>query len=147
MKKMFSLLSLLLIVISLASFASPTTNDDSKTFQAFNKLFAGAANVSWSKEQGYMKATFTWGDHRTIAYFDSNAQLAGSIRCLFFKELPLSVIRSVDKNFNNPVILEIREIFNEEGVHYAVVMEYKQKKYKVRLNILGDIQEKTRVKK
>ncbi len=146
MKKIFSVLSLFLVVISLASFANPKKTEDPQTLKAFNKLFAGASNVSWSKEQGYLRASFTWGDHHTVAYFDSNAQLAGSLRGLFFKELPLSVMRSMEKHFNEAVILEITEIFNEDGVRYKVILENKEKKYQVYMNSLGDMTDKTRIK-
>ncbi len=148
MKKFFLLLPLLLVVTALTAFARSTTNNDPRAEQAFNKHFAGASNVKWTKEEGgYLSASFTWADHRTIAYFNSDAELVGCIRGINFNQLPLTVMRSVDSQFINSIILEIREISNDEGVIYAIIAEHKNKTYKIRLNSGGDLLEKERIKK
>jgi hypothetical protein len=147
MKKFFLLLPLLLAVLSVTSFARNTPDGDPRAEKAFNKYFAGAANAEWSEEAGFIKVTFTWAEHRTIAYFNLNGELAGSIRNLFFNQLPLSVTRSVQQNFQNPIVVEIKEISNEEGIYYALTVEENNKKFKVRANSIGEILEKTKVKK
>ena len=148
MKKNLLILSLSLIVISMASFANPTKVEEPKAVLAFNKMFTGATNVKWTNEQdGYSQVAFTWGDHRAIAFFDANAKFAGSIRGIFFKELPLSVIRSVNRQYDEPVVLQVSEIYNEEGVRYSMELEYKHKLYKVKFDALGSLIEKTRIKK
>jgi hypothetical protein len=147
MKKFFLALSLSLAVV-LTTAAHPVTNENPRAEQAFQKMFAGASHVSWSEaEEGFLKVSFVWGDHRTIAYFDKNAQLIGSIRGLFFRELHLLVTKSVTENFNSPVVLEVNEIFNDEGVHYTVLIEQENKNYKIRLNSLGHVLKKERIKK
>ena len=147
MKKTFLVLSLFLAVI-LTTSAKPITKEDPRVEQEFKKQFAGATNVKWSRiEGGYLSASFTWADRQTIAYFNSDAELVGCIRGLLFNQLPLSVMRSVEGHFQNPVVIEIREITNDEGVNYTIVLEYKNKTYKIRLNSLGDLLEKEKVKK
>jgi len=147
MKQFFLVLSLSLAVVLTAS-ANPTPVNDPKVEKAFSKLFAGASNVSWSKEEGnYLKASFVWGDHYTVAYFGEDGKLLGSIRGLFFNQLPLSVIRSFNSSFSDHIVLEVREISNDEGVSYTLLTEHKNKKYRIRMNGLGDVIEKTRVKK
>ena len=69
MKKFFLLLPLLLAVISVTSFARNTPDADPRAEKAFNKYFAGAANVKWSEEAGFIKVTFTWAEHRTSCLF------------------------------------------------------------------------------
>ncbi|MFC0774474.1 hypothetical protein [Terrimonas alba] len=148
MKKNLLILSLSLIVISMASFANPTKVEEPKAVLAFNKMFTGATNVKWTNEQdGYLQVAFTWGDHRAIAFFDANAKFVGSIRGIFFKELPLSVIRSANRIFNDPVVLQVSEIYNEEGIRYSMEIEYKHKLYNVKFDALGSLIEKTRIKK
>jgi hypothetical protein len=61
--------------------------------------------------------------------------------------LPLAVVRSLQQSFNNPVVLEIREIANDEGIYYGLTMEDGKKRFKIRINSLGDILEKTKIKK
>ncbi len=56
-------------------------------------MFAGASHVKWSEiKEGFLKVSFVWGGHRAVAFFDTDAQLIGTIRGLFFNQLPLSVI-------------------------------------------------------
>src|SRR5687768_6100167 len=111
MKKFFLAVSLSLAVILTAT-ASPVIKKDPRAEHAFNKMFAGASHVNWEKtKEGFNKVSFVCGDHRVVAFFDQNAQLAGAIRGLFFKELPLAVLKSVTEHFKNPVVLEVNEIF------------------------------------
>jgi hypothetical protein len=147
MKKFFLLLPVLLVVTALTTFARSTTNNDPRAEQTFKRLFDGATNVKWSKEEGgYLSVSFNWADRRTIAYFNSDGQLEGCIRGLYFSQLPLTVMRSFDGQFKNSIILEIREISNDEGVNYSILLEQKDKKYKIRLNSAGDLLEKERIK-
>jgi hypothetical protein len=147
MKKFFLVLSLSLAVV-LTTAAHPVTTENPRAEKAFQKMFAGASHVNWSEiKEGFLKVSFVWGGHQSVAIFDRNAQLIGTIRGLFFNELPLSVSKSVSATFNTPVVLEVNEIFNEEGIHYKILMEYKNKRYTVRLNGVGQILEKERVKK
>lgn len=147
MKKIFLVLSLSLAVV-LTTAASPATKEDPRAKQAFSKMFAGASHVKWEKtKEGFTQVSFVWGDHRTIAFFDAKAELIGTIRGLFFKELPLSVARAVNDHAKNPVVLEVNEIYNTEGVNYKLVIEQNNKKYNIRLNSLGYILEKERIKK
>jgi hypothetical protein len=147
MKKSFLLLPIILALISLTSFGRIAPDTDPRAEDTFKKYFAGAANVNWSEEAGFLKVTFTWGEHRTVAYFNTNGELAGSIRNLFYNQLPLAVMRSVQQSFNNPVVVEIREVSNEEGIYYGLTVEDGNKRFKLRVNSAGDILEKTKIKK
>src|SRR5688572_26354164 len=134
MKQFFLVLSFFFTLL-LTTSASSSPAADPAVEKAFNKLFAGASHVSWSKEDGnYLRASFIWGDHHTLAYFDTNARLVGSIRGMFFSQLPLAVVRSFNSSFENHVVLEVREIFNEESINYSLLTECKNKKYRIRLN-------------
>ncbi len=147
MKKSLLLLSLMLIGITLTTFARTQSSNDPRAEQEFEKQFAGASNVKWANEQdGYLSVSFTWAGHRTIAYFNSDGHLAGSARGLFFNQLPLNVMRSFNNQFQNSIILEIREISNAEGVRYIILLENNDKKYKIRYNNAGDLLEKEKIK-
>ena len=145
MRQFFLALSFTL-AIGISSFANPVVENPTVE-KAFRQLFTGASNVTWSKEEGNLLcASFTWGDHHTLAFFDNEARLVGSIRGLFFSQLPLSVIRSFNKAYNDHVVIEVREISNDEGISYTIISESKNKKYKLRMDSLGSLIDKTRVK-
>ena len=131
----------------ISAIASPIENNDPKAEHAFNKQFAGAQNITWSKtEDGLLKVNFVWGGHSTVAYFNEKAEIVGSVRNMFYDQLPLTIIRAVDAQYPCPVVIEVREISNQEGTTYALVIEEKAKKYRVRLNALGEVLTKEKVK-
>jgi hypothetical protein len=147
MKKFF-LAAVVFTAGIVSSFANPVDKSDPKAEQAFNRQFAGAQNISWSRtEQGIMKVSFVWGGHSTVAYFNSNAEFVGSVRNMFFDQLPMTIVRSVDQKFKSPVVTEVREVSTEEGTTYAVSLEEGTKKYAVKFNSLGELLSKERVKK
>ena len=130
MKKFFLVLSLSLAVV-LTTAAHPAEKENPRVEKAFQKMFAGASHVNWSEvKEGCLKVSFVWGGHQSAAICERNGQLRGTVRGLFFKELPLSVTKAVTERFNNPVGLEVTEIFNEEGVRYVLVLEHTNKKSK-----------------
>ena len=135
-------------VAALSTAARPLSSEDPSVEKTFRELFAGASHVSWSKEEGrLLKASFLWGDHHTIAYFDNSGKLLGSIRGLFFSQLPLTVVRAIKSNFEGHIVLETREISNDEGTSYSVLTEYKDKKYKLRLDSVGGLIDMEKLKK
>jgi hypothetical protein len=146
--KQFFLAIALSAVAFLSTAARPISPEYPAVEKVFRQVFAGASNVTWTKEEGdLLKASFLWGEHHTIAYFDNTGRLVGSIRGLFFSQLPLSVVRSVKSNFEGHVVIETREISNDEGTSYSIVTEYKDRKYKLRLDSVGGVLDMEKVKK
>jgi|SRR5688572_27429688 hypothetical protein len=147
MKKFLLLLPVFLVVTIVTAFARSTTNVNPRAEQEFKKYFANVENVKWSKEEGgYLQASFTWANHRTLAYFNSNGELVGSIRGISFSQLPLVVLRSVERSYKEAIILETSEITNDEGTQYKLIIEDDKKKYAIRLNSFGDVLKKEKVK-
>jgi len=139
MKKIFVSISLLLTVAASTAFAHKDTRPDPGVKEVFNLEFAGAENVSWSQQGDYQKATFVLGGHRVIAYFNEDNELAGCIRDIFFDQLPLTVMKAVDKKFPSADLQEVREITNSDGTSYLLSAEVNNKKYKVKISSAGNI--------
>src|SRR5690242_17833275 len=126
MKKIILTLSLMLTVTVTALLAAPLTPVPGPgAEETFKKEFAGAESVKWSEENGYQVASFVLGGHRTEAYFTSDGELLGSIRDLFYDQLPLAVMKSVDGKFPEADILNLHEVANSEGVTYRMRVELK----------------------
>jgi hypothetical protein len=118
------------------------SDKDPRAEKIFSKQFAGAQNVKWTRlDDGYLRVTFVLNGTSAESFFDSDAQLLGTVRNLFYAQLPLSVIQAIDKKFPEPVIIVVKEITNSEGTSYKVVLEQKNKKYSIRVNSLGEITE------
>jgi len=147
MKKIFLSLSLILTVAASTAYASDGTEPSPGLQETFKQEFPGAQNVSWSYQEGYQKATFILGDRRSLAFFDSNNELAGSVRDLFYEQLPLTVMKAADKKFPEADFTEVREINNADGTTYMLTVEWNSKKYRLKINSSGSITETERISK
>ncbi|MEK7226719.1 MAG: hypothetical protein AAB221_13680, partial [Bacteroidota bacterium] len=76
-----------------------------------------------------------------------NNELAGSVRDLFYDQLPLTVMKAADKKFPEADFTEVREINNADGTTYMLTAETNSKKYKVKINSAGSIVELEKVNK
>ncbi len=138
--KRITILLPVLLAVSLMSFAAPHTGEEDRAKLNFARQFAGVENVKWSQvDRNYQKASFLWGGHRTEAYFDKDGRFVGAIRGLFYQQLPLAVAGTVDRKYENRVILSVREISNAEGTSYSVLMDWKGKRYNVKLQPDGAV--------
>lgn len=149
MKNLLVTLSLVLTAGVTQAFAHTTSGDPIKK-ETFSRRFVGAENVKWtSLADGYEKVAFTLGGTRAEAYFSSDGELLGTVRNIFYSQLPLLVMQTVSNRFTDAVIIEVKEINNSDGTAYRVVLEHQDKKYNIRLNTLGEIteQQKTKLKK
>lgn len=139
MKRVFVSLSLTLIVGITMVFANGKSDVNDKINESFKKEFSGAESVKWNKVEDYQRADFFFHGHRAIAYFSDNGEFLGSARDILFDELPLAVIRSLDKHYDGADLIEINEIFNIEGTSYWLTVERQNKQYRIKVNTQGEI--------
>jgi hypothetical protein len=147
MKKIIVSLSMLLTIGVGTVAAAPVTTPDPRVERIFQKEFAGAENVKWSEQDDFISALFLLNGHRIQAWFKKEGELVGSIRGLSYSQLPLLVLRSLQSRFEEAVVIEIREVTNTEGTNYKIVLENKDKKYKVSIRPDGTIEETQKMKK
>lgn len=146
-KKISLALSFMLFVAvsNVSATTDPTVNE--KVDAAFKKEFSGAKLIRWTNLGEFLKATFILGNHRTEAYFSPDGQLEGSMRTLFYSQLPLVVMTSVDKKFVNADIWDVTEINNANGTTYRITLEQKNRKYRVRVDANGNFKDIEKLKK
>ncbi len=138
MKKIFLFLSFAMIIGMTSAFASTDPNVSPKVQQSFKKEFPTAEYVRWGKDQDYLKASFVFADYRTEAWFSADGQLLGTIRDLLYNQLPLAVMKELEKRFPTADIIEIREITNSNGTTYKMVAETKKGKYQHHRTLLTE---------
>jgi hypothetical protein len=141
MKKIIFSISMFLTAGLSAVFASEDPQPDQQVLDLFKKEFTSAQNVTWEKQDEYDKAIFMLAGSRAIAYFNAAGQLEGSVRDLFFNQLPLAVMTAVDKRFINAEYYEVREVTNATGTSYRLKLELNNKKYKIKVDASGNIDE------
>lgn len=150
MKNLFVTLAVVAATSLAPVFAAGSHPGDPRSEAIFAKQFSGAENVKWTElDDNFRKVSFTLGGIRAEAFYSNEGELLGTVRNLFFSQLPLAVIQAVNTKFQEPVIIEVKEITNAEGTSYRVILEQKDKKYNLKLNSLGEItdQQKEKVKK
>ena len=117
-----------------------------KVLEEFRKEFPSAGQVSWTEEEEFSRASFILGGKRIVAYFNREGQLEGSVRDLFYDQLPLTVMTAVEKRFQKPEVLYLREINNVEGTHYRIRLDAGGKKLMIRVAPDGNISDIDKVK-
>jgi hypothetical protein len=147
MKKKFLTLSMVLAVAFTAAFANDPNTVNEKVLASFKKTFVNAQSVNWTETEGFYKASFLLGDHRAEAYFNELGEMEGCVRDLFYVQLPMMVMTSIDKRFPDATVIDVREIINSEGTTYRITLESKGKKLRVKSDGSGNIFESERIKK
>lgn len=120
MKKM--ILTLAIAVSSLASFAAEESVN-AATLNAFNKEFAGAADVTWTVGKSSYKASFTMNDQHLVAYYTPAGELMGITRNISSLDLPLNLQSGLKKNYGSYWISDLFEVSGDEGTSYYITIE------------------------
>ena len=126
------------------------TDNDPRAEKTFAKQFTGAQNVKWTKlADGYLRVTFVLNGIGAETFFDADGELVGTVRNLFYNQMPLVVMQTVDNRFAGAAVIEVKEITNDQGTSYKLVLEQKEKKYFLKVNSLGQVTqlEKEKLKK
>jgi hypothetical protein len=146
MKKIFLSMSMALAV-AVTGFAAVEPEVNEKVKESFKREFSGAQLLGWSEQGEFYKATFIVAGSRAEAYFTADGELAGTIRSVFYNQLPLAVITAVEKRFSQIAVLDLYEITNVNGTAYRLTLESDNKKYRVRTDAAGNIADVEKLKK
>ena len=139
MKKTFVTLFALLTVGITVLLADPGTKVDPKILSAFQKEFSFAKNVKWETEGNLARVYFLLNDQGITAWYNSDAELVTTARNILFNHLPISVMRSLDKEYSDAYILGITEITRNDETYYQIRADKRGKKYFLKANSSGNI--------
>jgi hypothetical protein len=139
MKKTFVTLFAFLTVGISVSLAYPGSGVDPKILSAFQKEFSFAKNAKWEEEGNLARVNFSFNDQAITAWYNSDGELITTARIIFYNQLPISVIRSLDKEYADAAILVITEINRNGETNYQILSERKGKKYLLKANVSGNI--------
>ena len=139
MKKTFvTLLAFLMIGIT-ASIANPGINLDPKILSAFQKEFSFVKNVKWEVKGNLTQVNFLLNDQGVTAWYNSNAELVATVRNIFYNQLPISVIRSLEKEYAGSDLYGITEVNRNNETYYQLCADEKNKKYLLKASPSGSI--------
>jgi hypothetical protein len=139
MKKTFVTLFALLTIGITASLADPIINIDPKILSAFQKEFSFAKNVKWEEEGNLARVIFSLNDQGITAWYNSDAELVTTARNILYNQLPISVMRSLDKEYPGADIFGIVEISRNNETYYQIRADRKSKKLLLKASPSGNI--------
>lgn len=139
MKKTFVTLFAFLAIGITVSLADPITNVDPKILSAFQKEFSFAKNVKWEEEGNLTRVNFLLNDQGIIAWYNSDAELVTTARNILYNQLPISVMRSLDKEYEGADIFGIVEISRNDETYYQMRADRSNKKFLLKASPSGNI--------
>ena len=139
MKKAFVTLFALFTIGVTVSLAAPETEIDPKILSAFQKEFSFAKNAKWEMEGNLTRVSFSLNDQGITAWYNPDAELITTARNILYSQLPISVMRSLDKEHGNAAILVITEINRNNETYYQVQIEKRAKKFLLKAYPSGNI--------
>jgi hypothetical protein len=122
MKKLIMTLSFIVITLGSIAFAGEI-EIDKRVQKAFEKEFAGAANVKWSTFDDYIKVDFSLNEVALIACYRTSGEKLAVIRNIQFSLLPLTLQFDTKKHYKDYWVSQLCEVVNEEGTHYYLLVE------------------------
>ena len=85
------------------------------------------------------RVNFIFNEQGVVAWYNSDAELVTTARNLFYIQLPISVIRSLEKDFADAAFCGIVEITRDNETYYQIRADKKNKKFILKASPSGNI--------
>ena len=138
MKQFIFSAALLLTLSFSSSYASPVPGDEDKPERNFKKTFPTAECIKWSTEGDYRKVSFVLYGRGAQALFSPQGDLLGTVRNVFYSDMPIKVMMAIKKRFDNATPFAITEINRLEGTEYRFTIEVKNNRYEATISPDGN---------
>ncbi|MBN8853952.1 MAG: hypothetical protein BGO55_10470 [Sphingobacteriales bacterium 50-39] len=139
MKKV-TIIALMVITIASSAFAGDNNALDFKGADAFKKSFPQATEVSYTVKKDFTEVNFTWHSLKLQAFFDRTGNYIGLSREISVKDLPLSYVININKEYKGFDITEAIEFdHSENGLSYYVTVIKEDRKYVLNVATDGSI--------
>lgn len=146
MKKAFITL-FLSIAVAMSAIAAPVEPEiDPKILSAFQKEFSFAKDVRWQKKGELVQVNFSLYDHGFVAWYNPEGELVSTARNILYMQLPLSVIKTLQREYAGAEFASIVEVTSNDHTLYRINAEIKNKKYLLEASPYGDVNKVRRIK-
>lgn len=111
-----------MITVGTTAFAKDEETVNQQVLNSFKKEFVNAKDVMWQNSRDYVKATFTLNDQVLFAYYTPGGELLAITRNISSDKLPISLLTSLKKNYNDYWITDLFEVVaSGTGTYYVTV--------------------------
>jgi hypothetical protein len=131
MKKMIMALAFIAVTIGNTAIAGSGGKVDERIKRAFEKEYAGAADVKWYVYDEYIKVDFSFSGMQLAGFYSKDGRMLGVARNISFSSLPLRLQIDQRKNYKGYWITEIYELANGDGTKYYLTLENADKVIKL----------------
>ena len=136
MKKV-TIIALMVITIASSAFAGDNSTLNFKGADAFKKTFPQATEVTYTVKKEFTEVNFIWHSLKLQAFFDRQGNYIGLSREISVKDMPLSYVININKEYKDFEITEAIEFDHaENGLSYYVTVVKEDRKYV--LNVATD---------
>ena len=139
MKKTFSALLVFLIIGISAVMASERAEVDPKILSAFQKEFSFAKNAKWEIKGHLTQVIFLLNGQGVMGWYNSDAELVTTARNILYNQLPISVIRALEKEYAGADLSGITEVNRNNETYYQIRADEKSKKFLLKASQSGNI--------
>ncbi len=139
MKKL-SIIALFALTLISSAFARKAGNPDFKGLESFNKAFPQATEIVYKVTEKFTEVNFTWHIMQLQAFYDLDGNSIGTSRHIDIKDLPLSYLLNIKKEFPGYELTEAIEFDHTDvGLNYYVTVVRAQKGYVLEVSSDGTI--------
>lgn len=121
--KITSLVVMAMIAFTTTFATNIPGNINRKVLTTFSERFSDAREVSWSRTEDYIKASFKMNEQIMFAYFTDAGDLMGVSRNLLSNQLPIKLQTGMKKELAGGWITELFEFSTEEETSYYATIE------------------------
>ena len=112
-----------MIAVGTTAFAKDEETVNQQVLNNFKKEFVQAKDVMWQNSKDFVKATFTLNDQVMFAYYTPGGELLAITRNLSSDKLPISLLTSIKKNYNDYWITELFEVVSNGTGSYYITLQ------------------------
>jgi hypothetical protein len=150
MKKIKTVLTAIVMLLSISSFATGPTPDKVTPVvkAAFESDFSKATLVSWEKKEDFYFASFLLNHVSVDAAYTEAGELIGTSRKISGDQMPLNISMSLTENYKGyQVDNSVIELTYAGVIRYYVTVSKENKTLKLKCFSNGEIEVESKVKK
>lgn len=133
MKTRIFTLVLVALAFTTSSFASGIKLDvGRKVLTSFSSKFSSASEVTWSRTENYVKASFKMDGQYLYAYYMPAGDLIGVARNIPSTQLPLSLQSNLKDDYQGTWISELFEFSTQDETIYIATIENADEKMTIK---------------
>jgi hypothetical protein len=137
-----------LLTLSAGVFADPhfTISDkphftiSDKLLETFRKTFPDAMQVKWVEQPDSYMVTFKQNDILTKVNYDKDGNFVSSIRYYSEKNLPVTIICRLEKEYAGKSVFGVTEVATQNGTEYYIKLQDDKNWYTVHSDSSGNLE-------